>query len=63
MSRQKSVVDRRLKNLSLDASLIDKVDLHLFSELENRVPHGAWQKLMEGLIRQWLHNFDKKVEK
>jgi len=26
----------------------------LFSELEGRVPHGAWQKLLTQLLGEWL---------
>ena len=54
MSRQKSIVRRTLKNLSLEAPLVKDVDARLFSELENRVPHGSWQKLVEGLLHRWL---------
>lgn len=40
------------KTLKLPTSLVSRVDLLLFSETENRVPQGAWQKYISELIRQ-----------
>jgi hypothetical protein len=42
------------KHLSLPASIVAQVDLQLFSQLEGKVPHGAWSALMEQLLREWL---------
>lgn len=42
------------KNISLPADLVTKVDLELYSEVEERVPFGAWSKLVEQLLRDWL---------
>lgn len=42
------------KTLSLPSSLVVKVDLILFSELEGKVPHGAWRDYVVGLIEQDL---------
>ena len=39
------------KNISLPEDLVARVDLELFSELEGKVPFGAWQRYVEGLIR------------
>lgn len=38
------------KNISLPQSIVIRVELELFSELEGRVPFGAWQKYIVGLI-------------
>lgn len=38
------------KNLSLPSSIVARVELELYSELEGRVPFGAWQKYIVGLI-------------
>lgn len=38
------------KNISLPQSLVARVELELFSELEGRVPFGAWQKYVVRLI-------------
>lgn len=42
------------KELSLPPDLVARVDLELYSELEGRVPHGAWQKLLIKLLSNWL---------
>jgi len=50
MARPKKT-DRPIeKNLSLPSSIVARVELELFSELEGRVPFGAWQKYIVGLI-------------
>lgn len=38
------------KNISLPSSIVARVELELYSELEGRVPFGAWQKYIVGLI-------------
>lgn len=44
----------RKLNTALDETLLTRVDLVLFSELESRVPKGAYQKLINELLRRWL---------
>jgi hypothetical protein len=41
-------------NVHVDQELITRADLLLYSELESRVPKGAYQKLFNQLLRQWL---------
>lgn len=38
------------KNISLPSSLVSRVELELWSDLEGRVPFGAWQKYISKLI-------------
>lgn len=38
------------KTISLPQDLVVKVDLLLFSDLEGKVPHGAWAGYIKGLI-------------
>lgn len=38
------------KKISLPSSLVARVDLELFSALEQRVPHGAWTRYVAQLI-------------
>lgn len=38
------------KNISLPSSLVARVDLELFSDLEGKVPFGAWQRYIKGLV-------------
>lgn len=42
------------KTLSLPSSLVVKVDLLLWSDVEGRVPHGAWRDYVVALIEQDL---------
>lgn len=42
------------KSISLPQSLHTRIELLLFSDLEGRVPHGAWSRLVEGLLRAHL---------
>ncbi len=48
-------VDRPVeKSISLPESLCVQVDLILWSELEQRVPHGAWAKYVKRLVEEDL---------
>lgn len=40
------------KSISLPQDLCVRVDLLLWSELEERVPHGAWATYVQGLIER-----------
>jgi hypothetical protein len=51
MARPRKAVRPIEKNISIPEDLVCKVDLRLFSELEGRVPHGAWSRYISGLIR------------
>lgn len=42
------------KNISLPTSLVVQVELELYSEVEGKVPFGAWGKYVERLIREDL---------
>jgi hypothetical protein len=44
------------KTLSLPQSLVTKVDLILWSELEGKVPHGAWRDYVVGLVEKDLEH-------
>lgn len=39
---------------SLPEDLRARLDLHLFSEVEGRVPQGAYQRLIVSLLRDYL---------
>ena len=48
-------VDRPIeKSINLPVSLCTKIDLLLYSELEGRVPHGAWSKLVAQLLESHI---------
>lgn len=42
------------KKISLPEDLVAQVDLHLYSELEEKVPFGSWSALVETLLRGHL---------
>jgi hypothetical protein len=49
---RKPKIDRPVeKTISISESLVAKVDLVLWSQVEGRVPHGAWSRYVEGLIQ------------
>lgn len=47
------------KNISLPQSIVVRVELELFSVLEGKVPFGAWQKYIVGLIQADLARKEK----
>ena len=51
MGRPRKAIRPVEKNISLSEDLVAQVDLMLYSELEERVPFGAWKEYIERLIR------------
>lgn len=48
-------IDRGMKlNLQIPASILAKVQVELYSEIEGRVPFGAMSKLGTELFTDWL---------
>lgn len=46
-------IDRPVeKRISLPRSLVVQVELELFSDLEQKVPFGAWQRLLIDLLER-----------
>ena len=50
MAKPKNIDRPKEKNLSLPGSLVDRIDLALYSEVEGRVPHGAWAKMLTNTL-------------
>jgi len=46
---------------TLPQDLADRLDSHLKSEVENRVPHGDKSKFFEGLTRQYFETLDGEL--
>lgn len=44
--------------LTLPQDLADRLDQHLTSEVENRVPHGDKSKFFETLVRDYFQKLD-----
>jgi hypothetical protein len=54
MPRPKRVVASVQKDIAISAPIAAKVDLLLYSELEQRMPYGAWSRLVEALLDRWI---------
>jgi hypothetical protein len=54
MPRRKNLDTPIEKSISLPESLCTKIDVLLWSELEGRVPFGAWGTLIKSLLEQHL---------
>lgn len=52
MGRPKKAIPSIEKKISIPEDVCAVVDLSLWSELEGRVPHGAWSRYITGLIRR-----------
>ena len=46
------------KNLSFPTSIAARIDLELYSEVEGKVPFGAWQKFLCGLAEDYFRRKD-----
>lgn len=46
------------KNLAVPEDIAARVDLELFSELEGRVPHGAWSNFVAEVLREHFRRKD-----
>ncbi len=60
MARPASINKPIEKKLSLDAELVARVELALFSDLEGRVPYGAWSGLIEQLLREYFGRAERQ---
>jgi hypothetical protein len=54
MARPKRAIPSVEKNISIDQDIVTRIDLELYSELEGKVPHGAWSRLMNALLRNYV---------
>ena len=59
MGRPQLAVRPVEKTISLPEDLCGTVDLMLFSEVEGRVPHGAWARYITQLIRTDIAQYRK----
>ena len=56
MGRPRNAVPTVAKNLSLPVPLVDKIDLLLWSEIEQRVPHGVWSGYVIKALEEKMAN-------
>lgn len=59
MPRPPNTIRPASKNLQLPSDLVAKVDMALWSDLEGRVPHGAWSRLVTQLLQNYLQQLTK----
>lgn len=52
MARPRKAIRPVEKNISLPEDIVARVDLELFSEVDGKVPFGAWQRYILRLIRE-----------
>lgn len=62
MGRPKKIIPSIEKKISIPEDLVARVDLSLWSELEGKVPHGAWSRYISGLIREDFKNGGKGLQ-
>ena len=46
-------------NLHIPADVKARLDLYLFSDVEGRIPKGAYSVFFEGLTRKFFSDYDK----
>ena len=54
MPRPKSANPNITKHIPINPDLLAQIELKLFSDVEGRVPYGAWTGFIESLLRQHL---------
>lgn len=54
MAAPKSIERARLLHVALNDTLLTQLDLHLYSELESRIPKGAYKAFLEDRLREFF---------
>ena len=54
MPRPKQTVPSAFRNIALPQPLVDKLDVLLYSELEGRIPTGAYKEFFSNLLLQYF---------
>ena len=61
MSRRPNVIPPTRLTLRLPEDVRAKLDLHLFSELEGRVPQGRYQEFFLARIKEYFDRLKESV--
>lgn len=61
MARPKKTIRTIFKNIALPEDLAAKVELHLYSELEGKIPFGAQQEFFSQLLRDYFSKMEGKA--
>lgn len=59
MARPKNTIRTIQKNIALPEDVVAQMELHLFSEVEGCIPHGAQSEFLAGLIREFFKELQK----
>ena len=62
MSRPRNTVRTVYSHIGLPEDLAAQVELHLYSEVEGKVPHGAKQEFFAQLVREFFRPKTKGEE-
>ncbi len=62
MGRPRQTTKSILHNVSLPEPLAAKLALELFSELEMKVPHGAYKEFFTNLVQEYFDRKEAQVE-
>lgn len=62
MGRPASIVRPRKLTLHLPEDVATRLELHLFSPGEGRIPQGAWQRFLVERINEFFAKLDRKKE-
>jgi hypothetical protein len=58
--RPPKVIPSERINLHLPADIKARLDVHLFSDVEGRIPKGAYSVFFEDCTRKFFAEFDKR---
>lgn len=58
MPKPKKAIPSITKNVCLPEPLVRRIDLILYSTLEDRVPHGAWSRFLITAIEEKLKRME-----
>ncbi len=59
MARPKKTIRTIFKNIGLPEDLVAKLELHLYSEVEGRIPLGAQQEFFTKLLRDYFTELER----
>lgn len=62
MPRPKNAIPVIEKTISLPEDLVAAVDLELFSEVEGKVPFGAWKGFLSRLVKEYFQRNQRAAE-
>lgn len=60
MPRSPNILRPSKLTMNLPEDIRARLDLHLFSSVEGRVPHGAYARLISSLLREYLDKVEAK---